>query len=87
MVQSPRFGPHQKEARLAKAGAAVQLQRLRQTPLPLAPTPANADRLWLYLSKGFHFLFWEVIRVLHVPFITKEAGKRGCVLCHPGKSK
>lgn len=57
MVQSPRFGPDQKEARLAKAGAAVQLQRLRQTPHPLAPTPANADRLWLYLSKGFPFPF------------------------------
>lgn len=25
----------------------------------------------------FHFLFWKVIRVLHVPFFTKETGKRG----------
>lgn len=74
MVQSLRFGPDQKEAWLAKVGAAVQLQRLRQTPLPLAPTPdgfgnrrkrqallsffpANADTLWLYLSKGFPFPF------------------------------
>ena len=105
MGQSPRFGPDQKEAWLAKAGAAVQLQRLRQTPLPLAPQPMTALAITenakhfclsslltqthsgsIYL-KIFHFLFWKVIRVLHVPFITKEAGKRGCVLCHPGKSR
>lgn len=33
----------------------------------------------------FHFLFWKVIRVLHVPFITKETRKRGVRLGYPSK--
>lgn len=28
----------------------------------------------------FHFLFWKAMRVPHVPFIMKEAGKRGGAL-------
>lgn len=36
--------------------------------------------LYFICLRVFHFLFWKVIRVLHAPFITKEAGKRGGVL-------
>lgn len=39
-------------------------------------SPLTQTHLGFICLKIFHFLFWKVIRVMHVPSITKEAGKR-----------
>lgn len=69
-------------------------QRL-QHPLPLSQpqrlwNPRKCQPLFSFFPANAHtpclFLFSKVIRVLCVPFIMKEAGKRG-VPGHPGKDE